>query len=149
MKSKTVLFIFLFLMAGLIFGALIFPAELQNLLNRPSLYRHILFLHIFSVSLFFGNAVIGILWELRSLNSGRTDIILHTYDTVSWLDARFSSPLILLSVLSGIMLSIIMGDLWQIGWLSLAFLLFLFSGAVWVLSDIPTQYKIKKTYREY
>lgn len=143
MKSKTILRIFLIIMAAMIILAIIFQDELKDLLIRSSLYRHLLFTHIFAVTLFFANAVIGILWELRSLITGRKDIIMHTYNTVAWLDARLSSPLIILSVITGIMLSLIIGDLWQIGWLSLAFLLFLFSGLVWVISDIPTQYKIK------
>ncbi|MDC7231927.1 MAG: DUF2269 family protein [Spirochaetales bacterium] len=144
MKSKHILIVLLCLMGIMILAAVLFPQQLTELLNRPVLYPHVLFAHILSVSLFFANAVAGMLWESRSLKSGNKDVILHTYRTVSWLDARFSSPLIILSVMTGIMLSIMWGDLWQIGWLSLAFLLFLFSGAVWVISDIPTQYKVKK-----
>lgn len=142
-KSKLVLIIFLFTMAGMIILGIIFHAEIKNLLNIPSFYPHVLFVHIFSVTLFFANAVVGILWELRSLGSGRKEIIVHTYNTVTWLDARFSSPLIILSVTTGIWLSIMIGDIWKIGWLFLSFLLFLFSGLMWVISDIPTQYKIK------
>ena len=88
------------------------------------------------------------LWELKSLASGRKEIIFHTYNTVTWLDARFSSPLIIVSVTTGIILSLILGDIWKIGWLFLAFLLFLFSGLVWIISDIPTQYKVKKLTSE-
>ena len=144
MKTKKVLIFFLAIMVGMVIFAILFPDQLEVILNRPSLYPHILFAHIVAVTLFFANAVIGILWESRSLASGRADAILHTYNTVTWLDARFSSPLIVISLISGIMLSIILGGMWQIGWLSLAFLLFIFSGLVWVVSDIPTQYKIKK-----
>ena len=143
-KSKKVLAVFLAIMVGMIVLAVVFPDQLKELLNRPSMYRHVLFAHIVAVTLFFANGVIGILWESRSLASGRADAILHTYNTVTWLDARFSSPLIVISLIAGIMLSIMMGNLWQIGWLSLSFLLFVFSGVVWVASDIPTQYKIKK-----
>ena len=32
----------------------------------------------------------------------------------------------------------------QIGWLSVSFVLFLLSGLVWILTDIPTQYKVKR-----
>ncbi len=144
MKTKKVLIFFLAIMVVMVIFALVLPDQLIELLNRPSLYRHVLFAHIVAVTLFFGNAVIGILWESRSLASGRADAILHTYNTVTWLDARFSSPMIVISVIAGIMLSIMMGNMWQIGWLSLAFLLFVFSGLVWVVSDIPTQYRIKK-----
>jgi uncharacterized membrane protein len=143
-KSKTVLFIFLIIMAVMITLGIVFSSELNDLLSKPSLYPHFLFAHILAVTLFFANAVIGILWESRSLVTGRKEIIMHTYNTVAWLDARFSSPLIILSVITGIMLTLMLGDIWQIGWLSLAFLLFLFSGLIWIISDIPTQYKIKK-----
>ncbi len=143
MKTKIVLFISLFIMVAMIILALLFPMALQEMMLKPALYSHVFFVHIITVTLFFANAVIGILWEARSLASGRNNVILHTYETVSWLDAHFSSPLIILSVTAGIMLTFGMGEIWQIGWLSLSFLLFLFSGAVWVISDIPTQYKIK------
>jgi uncharacterized membrane protein len=142
-KSKTILFIFLFIMAAMVFFGILFYAELKMLFDRPTLYPHVLFLHILSVTLFFANAVVGILWEARSLASGRKEIILHTYDTVAYLDARFSSPLIILSVITGVTLTLMTGDIWEIGWLFTAFALFLFSGAVWIISDIPTQYKIK------
>lgn len=148
MKSKTILIILLAVMAVMILSSIIFLDELKELLHRPSAYRHMLFAHILVVSLFFANAVIGILWESRSLVSGRREVIFHTYETVSWLDARFSSPMIIASVITGVMLTLMLGDLWQIGWLSLAFLLFLFSGVVWIVSDIPTQYKIKKLMKD-
>jgi uncharacterized membrane protein len=144
MTTKRVLMVFLGIMAAMIVLALIFPERLMAFLDRPELYRHVLFAHIVVVTLFFANGVIGILWESRSLVSGRADAILHTYNTVAWLDARFSSPLIVLSVISGITLSVILGGFRQTGWLSLSFLLFIFSGLVWVAGDIPTQYRIKK-----
>ena len=144
MKTRRMLWFLLAIMVGMVFFAVVFPDRLRELLDRPSLYQHVLFAHVVAVTLFFANAVIGILWESRSLVSGRKDAILHTYNTVTWLDAHFSSPMIVISLIAGIMLSIMLGDMWQIGWLSLAFLLFVFSGLVWVVSDIPTQYKIKK-----
>ena len=148
MKSKTILIILLVIMAGMILSAVLFLDELKELLNRPSAYRHVLFAHILVVTLFFANAVVGILWESRSLASGRRELIFHTYETVSWLDARFSSPMIIASVITGVMLTLMLGDLWQIGWLSTAFLLFLFSGLVWIVSDIPTQYRIKRLMKD-
>lgn len=144
MKTKHVLWIFLAAMAGLVAFAVFFRTEFTALLNRPDAYRHALFVHVAAATLFFANAVTGMLWERRSLASGRKDVILHTYETVTWLDARFSSPLILLSLVAGLMLSVLMGDLWGIGWLSAGFLLFLLSGLFWVVSDIPTQYRLKR-----
>ena len=143
MKTRKILLFFLSVMGAMVILALVFPAEVNDILDSPSLYRHVLFAHILATTLFFANAVVGILWELRSLGTGRREVILHTYNTVTWLDARISSPMIIASVMTGIALSIMLGGIWQIGWLSLAFLLFLFSGLVWVISDIPTQYKVK------
>lgn len=148
MNTKKTLIFFVGMMVGMVILALVFPNQLEELLDRPALYQHVLFVHVVAVTLFFGNAVIGILWELRALASERADAILHTYNTVTWLDARFSSPMIVISLIAGIMLSIILGDIWQTGWLSVSFLLFVFSGLVWVVSDIPTQYKIKKLIAE-
>jgi uncharacterized membrane protein len=144
MKTKYVLYVFLALMAGLIVLAIFFHAQFMALLDQPALRSHALFVHIAAATLFFANAAVGMIWEKRSLASGRKEVILHTYNTVAWIDARFSSPLIILSLVSGLMLSVIMGDLWQIGWLSWAFILFMLSGVFWVVSDIPTQYKVKR-----
>lgn len=148
MKSKRVLVFFLMIMVAMIVVALVFPDQLKDLLNRPASYRHMLFIHVVAATLFFANAVIGILWESRSLASGNTEAVLHTYNTVTWLDARFSSPLIVVSLIGGISLSTIMGDFWQTGWLSLGFLLFVLSGVVWVAGDIPTQYRVKQLMAE-
>ncbi|MBN2051279.1 MAG: DUF2269 family protein [Spirochaetales bacterium] len=148
MKTKIVLLISLSVMGAMIVFALVFPAALEKMMYKPGLYSHVLFAHVLAVTLFFSNAVIGMVWEARSLTSGRNEVILHTYETVSWLDAHFSSPMIILSVTAGIMLSFGMGGIWYTGWLSLSFLLFLFSGAVWVISDIPTQYRVKRLLAE-
>ena len=134
----------LIIMAGMIAFAIVFRDAFVSFLKHPALFSHARFLHITAATLFFANAVIGMLWERQSLASGQKRVILHTYDTVALLDSRFSSPLIILSVLGGLSLSVHTGDLWQIGWLSVSFLLFLLSGILWILSDIPTQYKIKR-----
>lgn len=144
MKSKYVLVGFLAIMAGMIGFALLFQEIFIALLKHPAMYSHARFLHIAAVTLFFANAVVGILWEQRSLVSGSKKVILHTYDTVTFLDSRFSSPLIILSLLGGLSLSFNTGELWQIGWLSISFLLFILSGIFWIVSDIPAQYKIRQ-----
>ena len=144
MKTKFFLIGFLAVVAGMIIFAIFFRAEFIALLNQPALYIHARFVHIVAVTLFFSNAVLGMLWEKRSLASGSAEVILHTYRTVAWVDALVSSPLVILSVVSGLALGFMMGDLWQIGWLSAGFVLFLLSGAFYVLSDIPTQYRVKK-----
>ena len=144
MKTRSILFFALGAMATLIILAALFPGAVETLLNQPDFYSHILFVHILATTLFFSNAVVGILWEARSLATGRKEIIFHTYSTVAWLDARISTVLILFSVLTGISLGVTIGGIWQFGWLSLSFILFLISGVVWVLSDIPTQYKVNQ-----
>lgn len=143
-NSKLILILFIIIMAALAVTGIIFYSEIRTLLGESGLYPHALFLHIISVTLFFANAVVGTLWEYRSLNSGRKDVILHTYRTVAWLDARFSTPMLIIGITSGIILTLIIGDIWKIGWLLTAFILFLLSGAIWVISDIPTQYRIKE-----
>ncbi len=142
--TKIVLSVFLVAMAGMVVLAIISKETFIALMNQPALIKHARFLHIAAVTLFFSNAVVGMIWERRSLASGSKDIILHTYNTVTLLDSLLSSPLIVLSLLGGLSLSFQLGDLMQIGWLSVGFLLFMLSGAVWVISDIPTQYKVKQ-----
>lgn len=142
--TKIILFFFLTVMAGMIGLAIVSKEAFMALMSQPALLKHARFLHIAGVTLFFSNAVIGMLWERRSLASGSKEIILHTYNTVTLLDSALSSPLIVLSLLGGLSLSFQLGDLFQIGWLSVSFLLFILSGVVWVVSDIPTQYKMKR-----
>lgn len=142
--TKAILSFFMVIMAVMIIFAVIFKDVFVSLLINPALLPHARFLHIAATSLFFANAVIGILWERQSLASGRKDIILHTYNTVTLLDSLFSSPLIILTLLGGLSLSFNLGEMWEIGWLSVSFLLFILSGIIWVASDIPTQYKVKK-----
>ncbi len=144
MKTNYVLIGFLAIMAGMIGFAIFFQEAFIALMKHPALYSHARFLHIAAATLFLANAVVGILWEKRSLASGSKEIILHTYNTVAFLDSRFSSPLIILSLLGGLSLTFSSGELWQIGWLSAGFLLFLLSGIFWIVSDIPTQYRIKR-----
>ncbi len=144
MKTKHLLFASLALMAGLIAFALLFTDRFLALLNQPALGVHARFVHIAAATVFFANAAIGMLWERRSLVSGRKEVILQTYETVAWLDARLSSPLIILSLVAGLVLGVTGGGLFETGWLSWSFFLFLFSGIFWVLSDIPTQYKVKR-----
>ncbi|HOW99502.1 MAG TPA: DUF2269 family protein [Deltaproteobacteria bacterium] len=144
MKTKHLLFASLAIMAGLIAFALLFRDRFLALLNQPALAVHARFVHIAAATVFFANAAIGMLWERRSLLSGRKEVILQTYETVAWLDARLSSPLIILSLVAGLVLGVTGGGLFETGWLSWSFFLFLFSGIFWVLSDIPTQYKVKR-----
>lgn len=143
-NTKSVLSVFMVIMAGFIVVAVFFKEDLVELLKKPSLLRHARFLHLAAISLFFANAVIGILWERRSLASRSKEIILHTYNTVTILDSLFSSPLIILSLIGGLSLSFNLGEIWQIGWLSVSFLLFMLSGLIWIVSDIPTQYRVKQ-----
>ncbi len=144
MKTRYILVAFLAIMAGIIGFAAIFQETFIALLRHPTVYGHARFFHIAPATLFFANAVVGILWEQRSLASGNKEVILHTYRTVAFLDSRLSSPLIILSVLGGLSLSYNTGELWEIGWLSASFLIFMLSGAFWTISDIPTQYKIRR-----
>lgn len=148
MKSKVFLRFNVGLMGLLLALGLLFPKAFTSFVERPELYLHVKFLHILSVTLFFANTVIGTLWEIRSLQSKKPEIIHHTYKTVLWLDSVFTAPLILVAVLSGITLGTILGGIWSMGWLSLAFCLFLLSGLVWLSADLPNQHKINRLFRE-
>lgn len=146
MTTKLLLKTELALMLALLGAGVFFPQAFTRLLSQPPLYIHVKFVHILAVTLFFANAVIGTIWETRSLLQGTPEIIRYTYRTVVWLDAVFTAPLILISVLSGIMLATILGGVGTIGWISNALYLFLFSGAVWIAADIPTQYRINRHF---
>jgi uncharacterized membrane protein len=143
-KSKKLLSVYLGTMALLIVYALVRPQDFKTVLERPEFYIHAKFVHILFATLLFGNALIGTIWETRGLLTGRIEIVRHTYGTVTWLDAVFTAPVILISVISGIMLGTILGGVWTLGWLAIAFSLFLVTGLVWVAFDIPNQYQVNR-----
>ena len=142
--TKIVLMLLLAIMAAMIFAAIFDKEAFVAMVQQPIIQAHARMIHIAAATIFFANALIGMIWERRSLASGDKQIILYTYNTVTLLDALLSSPLIILTLIGGLSLSFRLGELMQIGWLSVSFLLFLLSGLVWVITDIPTQYKVKR-----
>ncbi len=148
MKTRRTLLGSIVVMGLLIAVSVIAPHGVESLLRRPELYLHAKFVHVLTVSLFLGNVVIGTLWETRSLLSKRAAIIRYTYDTVAWLDAVFTAPLIVLVVVTGLMLGTIDGGVFSLAWLVVAFATFALSGLVWLAFDIPTQYRVKRLFRE-
>ena len=141
---KIIQMLLLAVMAAMILAAIFFKEDFLSLMQQPLIQKHARMLHIAAATIFFANAVVGMIWERRSLATGNKQIVLYTYQTVTLLDTLLSSPLIILSLIGGLSLSFRIGELMQIGWLSVGFLLFLLSGLVWVVTDIPTQYKVKR-----
>ena len=146
MNAKTLLRAELALMVAIIGLALIAPHRFVGWLARPGWYLHVKLAHILSVTLFFANVVIGTLWETRSLRSLRPEIIRHTYETVAWMDAFFTAPLILVAVLSGLSLGTLLGGVFSMAWLVVSLVLFALSGIVWLALDIPSQYRVKRLF---
>jgi len=142
--TKSILLLLLAVMAAMIIAAIFFKEAFVSMVLQPMIQRHARMIHIAAVTIFFANALVGMIWERRSLATGNKQIILYTYNTVTLLDALLSSPLIILTLIGGLSMSFRLGELMQIGWLSVSFLLFLLSGLVWVVTDIPTQYKVKR-----
>ena len=142
--TKVILFLLLVVMAAMILCAIFFKDAFIAFMQQPLIQNHARMMHIAAATIFFANAVVGMIWERRSLATGNKQIVLFTYDTVTRLDALLSSPLILLTLVGGLSMSFRLGELMQIGWLSVSFVLFLLSGLVWALTDIPTQYKVKR-----
>ena len=142
--TKIILMLLLAVMAAMILGAVFFREAFISLMQQPVIQNHARMIHIAAATIFFANAAVGMIWERRSLATGNKEVVLFTYKTVTFLDSLISSPLIILSLIGGLSLSFQLGDLMQIGWLSVSFLLFLLSGLVWVITDIPTQYKVKR-----
>ncbi len=142
--TKIILILLLTIMTAMILGAVFFKSTFISMMQQPMIQNHARMMHIAAATIFFANAVIGMIWEGRSLATGNKEIVLYTYNTVTFLDSLISSPLIILSLIGGLSLSFRLGELMQIGWLSAGFLLFLLSGLVWVITDISTQYKVKR-----
>jgi len=142
--TKVILIVSLVIMAAMIVSAVFFKEGFLSLMQLPMIQNHARMMHIAAATIFFANAVVGMIWERRSLATGNKQIVLFTYNTVTLLDSMLSSPLIIFSLIGGLSLSVRLGELMQIGWLSVSFLLFLLSGLVWVITDIPTQYKVKQ-----
>lgn len=146
-KVSLSLKICLMLMAGLIVFGLIFPVAFKNLFSHPEAHLYAKFFHVLSVTTVFANALIGTLWETRGLLSRNGSVIRYTYQTVTWMDSVLTAPLILIAVISGVLMATNLGGVWTIGWLSIAFVTFLFSGVVWVMLDIPTQYRVNQLFK--
>ena len=142
--TKIIQMVLLAIMAAMILAAIFLKEDFISLMQQPLIQKHARMLHIAAATIFFANALVGMIWERRSLATGNKEIVLYTYATVTLLDTLLSSPLIILSLIGGLSLSFRIGELMQIGWLSVSFLLFLLSGLVWVVTDIPTQYKVKR-----
>jgi len=142
--TKIILILLLAIMAAMILGAIFFKEDFVALMQQPLIQKHARMMHIAAATIFFANAVVGMIWERRSLATGQKAIVFFTYNTVTLLDSVLSSPLIILTLIGGLSLSFRLGELMQIGWLSVSFLLFLLSGFIWVITDIPTQYKVKR-----
>lgn len=144
MKTRPALLASVGAMALLIALAVASPHRFEAALKQPELYLHAKLAHVLGATLFFGNVVIGTIWETRSLVSKRAEIIRYTYETVAWLDAVFTAPLILVALVSGLMLGALAGGVFSMGWLVVAFAIFALSGLVWLALDIPTQYRVKR-----
>lgn len=133
-------------MGGLIGFGLLFPTTFKSMFSHPEVHLYAKFFHILSVTTVFANALIGTLWETRGLLSRRGEVIRYTYQTVTWMDSVLTAPLILIAVVSGVLMATNLGGVWTLGWLSIAFVTFLFSGVMWVVLDIPTQYRVNKLF---
>jgi uncharacterized membrane protein len=133
-------------MAGLMTYGLIFPVSFKALFTHPELHLYAKFFHILSVTLVFANAVIGTLWEARGLFSNRVEVVRYTYETVTWMDSVFTAPLVLVAVFTGILMATNLGGVWTVGWLSVAFVIFVGAGLFWVALDIPTQYGVNRLF---
>lgn len=123
-----------------------FSGLIQIFFSHPELHLYAKFFHILSVTLVFANAVIGSLWEARGLFSNRAEVVRYTYETVTWMDSVFTAPLVLVAVFTGILMATNLGGVWTIGWLSVAFVVFLGAGLFWVVLDIPTQYRVNRLF---
>ena len=124
-KTSKILKLSLVLMGGMIVVGLVFPRQFKDFFTKPEMHLYAKFFHIISVTLVFANAVIGTLWETRGLLSKRAEVIRYTYQTVTWMDSVFTAPLILIAVFSGILMATNLGGVWNVGWLSCAFVVFL------------------------
>ena len=96
--TKVILFLLLVVMAAMILCAIVFKDAFIAFMQQPLIQNHARMMHIAAATIFFANAVVGMIWERRSLATGNKQIVLFTYDTVTRLDALLSSPLILLTL---------------------------------------------------
>ncbi len=149
MKAKSFLSFSRGLMVLLLAWGILSPGSLQDVMRKPELYLYLKFIHILAVTLFLSTAIIGTIWEARALFSNNIAIMSFMFKTMLWFDDAFTSPLIFVGVLSGLMLGTSMGGIWSQGWMSLAFVLLIFAGAVWVIADLPMQYKLVRLFSEH
>jgi len=146
-RRQTGLVVSLVLLGSMLVLAAVAPWSFRIYLGRPEYYREAKLIHVLCVTVLFSNALIGTLWETRALLSRKAELVRHTYETVVWLDSILTAPLVVGAVISGIALASMQGGIWITPWLTIGFLIFVGVGLLWVVADIPSQYRIKAGFR--
>jgi uncharacterized membrane protein len=114
------------------------------------LYSLLKFLHVLGVVLLVGSVTITAYWKVMADRSRDPHIIAHAQRAVNIGDWLFTLPGIILIVAGGYGMTWLAGmNVLDVSWLRWGQLLFLLSGAIWLLILVPLQIRQGRAAREF
>lgn len=100
----------------------------------------LLLLHVLGAVIFLGNIITAAFWKTRADIKGDPALIHHTVKNVMLADFIFTLPGLMLIIVSGILMAVQAGySMSGFNWLTLSMILFVFTGALWLLILLPMQ----------
>ncbi|MDD3519323.1 MAG: DUF2269 domain-containing protein [Chromatiales bacterium] len=107
-------------------------------------------LHILGVVLLLGNVIVTAWWKGMANRSGDARIIAFAQRQVTLTDWLFTLPGAALIVASGDYIAYaLIGNSWDIGWLTWGRLLFITSGLIWLCALVPIQIRQARMARTF
>jgi len=106
-------------------------------------YNLLLLVHIASVILLLGVGGGSAFYKFMADRSGNIEVIVHTNRLVILADWLFTTPSVILQPVTGIMLMNLTGYSWELPWLFLSIVLYIFAGALWLYA-VYLQIRMKK-----
>jgi len=95
-------------------------------------YNLLLLVHIASVILLLGVGGGSAFYKFMADKSGNIEVIVHTNKLVVLADWLFTTPSAILQPVTGVMLMNLMGYSWELPWLFVSILLYVFAGVLWL-----------------
>lgn len=113
------------------------------------LYSALKALHVLAVALFLGNIVVGLFWKAHGDRTRDPRIMAHTVEGIIRADRWFTSPGVVLIVLSGFAAAGLGGfPILRTGWIWQSIVLFTISGVAFMAQVAPLQRRLLAAARD-
>jgi uncharacterized membrane protein len=101
-------------------------------------------LHIIAVVLFLGNIATGLFWHAHAARTKDARLLAHTMDGIIRSDRLFTVPGVVLIIVTGVVAAIEANlSLLRTGWILWTLVLFLVSGAIFMIRVAPLQRRLR------